>query len=72
MMAEGLIVNGIGTLFITGIDNENVIAQKVSLLQILAENHGHRTKILGFVSIPVLRVDAIIQELFPGDCEQAV
>jgi hypothetical protein len=72
MMAEGLIVNGIETLFVTGIDNEDVIVEKVSLLQILAENNGHSTTILGFISLPVVRVDAFIQELFPGDYEQAV
>ena len=71
MMAEGLIVNGIETLFITGIDNEDVIVEKVSFLQILAENNGQSTTILGFISLPVVRVDAFIQELFPGDYEQA-
>jgi NAD(P)-dependent dehydrogenase (short-subunit alcohol dehydrogenase family) len=66
MMAEGLIVNGIETLFVTGIENEDVIA-KVSLLQALADNNGHSTTILGFISIPVVRVDASIQELFSGN-----
>lgn len=54
MMAEGLIMNGIETLFITGIDTEDIIAEKVSLLQSLARTSGFNTTILG--SVPSLYI----------------
>lgn len=53
-MAEGLIMNGIETLFITGIDTEDIIAEKVSLLQSLARTTGFNTTILG--SVPSLYI----------------
>lgn len=51
MMAEGLVVNGIGTLFITSIDGEEFVAGKVESLKGLAAQHGHNTAIFGSVSL---------------------
>jgi NAD(P)-dependent dehydrogenase (short-subunit alcohol dehydrogenase family) len=48
MMAEALIINGVETLFITGNDNEDVIQEKVSALQNLANTSGG-CKVLGSV-----------------------
>lgn len=49
MMAEGLIVNGIGILVITGLDDEDVITQKTNALQTLADENHQDTKISGSV-----------------------
>jgi short-subunit dehydrogenase len=47
MMAEGLIVNGIGTLFITG--HRDDVQEKVLSLQKLADQSHFECKILGCV-----------------------
>ena len=47
MMAEGLVVNGIGILVITGLDDEDVIIQKTKTLQTLADENDQKTVIFG-------------------------
>lgn len=50
MMAEGLIVNGVETLFITGHQAESIVQEKVSTLQNLADDNGLKCKIFGCVT----------------------
>jgi NAD(P)-dependent dehydrogenase (short-subunit alcohol dehydrogenase family) len=50
MMAEGLVVNGIGCLFLVSNDAEIEIAQVVVNLEKLAERNGLRSEIHGFAS----------------------
>jgi hypothetical protein len=50
MMARGLIINGAGTLFITGYEAEKIVQGKISVLQKLADDVGLQCKVSGFVS----------------------
>jgi len=51
MMAEGLIVNGITQLFITGNEGDVEIKERVAALQSLADKCGAACKIFGFVTL---------------------
>jgi NAD(P)-dependent dehydrogenase (short-subunit alcohol dehydrogenase family) len=50
MMARGLIINGVGTLFITGYEAEKIVQGKISVLQKLADDVGLECKVSGFAS----------------------
>lgn len=49
MMAEGLIVNGVTQLFITGNEGDVEIKDRIAALQLLADKCGTNCKVLGFV-----------------------
>jgi hypothetical protein len=49
MMAEGLIVNGVETLFIIGHHADSIVQEKVSSLQKLADDIGLKCKVFGCV-----------------------
>jgi hypothetical protein len=50
MMARGLIINGVETLFITGYEAEKIVQGKISILQNLADDVGLQCKVSGSVS----------------------
>jgi NAD(P)-dependent dehydrogenase (short-subunit alcohol dehydrogenase family) len=47
MLAEGLIINGIDTLFITGHESDKTVQEKVSALEAIAHKTSTKCKILG-------------------------